>query len=131
MAPKTTNYLAGDVEITGTVIFEHELHCEAKIDGTIHSPGLLIVAREGVIRGDIHAGAVSVFGQVRGNITVRERCELHASARLEGDLKAPRLIIEEGATFMGNSQVIPHGQALPAPPRERENFPGPPQRKAP
>lgn len=130
MAPKSTNYLANDVEITGSVIFEHELHCEAKIDGTIHSPGLLIVAREGVIRGDIHAGAVSIFGHVRGNITVLERCELHATARLEGDLKAPRLIIEEGATFLGNSQVIPQGQALPQPQKERENLPAPPQRKA-
>jgi cytoskeletal protein CcmA (bactofilin family) len=44
---------------------------------------------------------------VHGNITVDERCELKARAVLQGDLKAARLVIEEGATFVGKSEVTP------------------------
>ena len=51
--------------------------------------------------------AVTVHGTVNGNITVTERCELKASSQLNGDLKAMRIIIEEGATFIGKSEVTP------------------------
>ena len=46
-----------------------------------------------------------MFGKVQGNITVAERCELKAKCTLQGDLKAARLVIEEGATFIGKSEV--------------------------
>jgi cytoskeletal protein CcmA (bactofilin family) len=44
-----------------------------------------------------------VYGKVYGNITA-ERCELKSKCSLQGDLKAARLIVEEGATFIGSSQ---------------------------
>ena len=48
-----------------------------------------------------------VKGKVHGHITVHQRCELHARSQLIGDLKAARLVIEEGATFVGKSEVTP------------------------
>jgi cytoskeletal protein CcmA (bactofilin family) len=51
---------------------------------------------------------VIVKGKVHGNITVQERCELHSRSQLIGDLKAARLVIEEGATFVGKSEVTPN-----------------------
>jgi len=42
---------------------------------------------------------------VHGNITVAERCELKSKCTLQGDLKAARLVIEDGATFIGKSEV--------------------------
>ena len=44
---------------------------------------------------------------MNGNITVQERCELHANAQLIGDLKALRLSLEDGATFLGRLEVNP------------------------
>ena len=57
------------------------------------------------IRGEIKTKSITVFGKVQGNITVTERCELKSKCTLQGDLKAARLIIEEGATFIGKSEV--------------------------
>ncbi|MEI9895826.1 MAG: polymer-forming cytoskeletal protein [Chthoniobacter sp.] len=48
-----------------------------------------------------------MLGKVHGNITVEERCELKGRAVLQGDLKAARLVIEDGATFVGKSEVTP------------------------
>ncbi len=42
---------------------------------------------------------------MHGNITVAERCELKSKCTLQGDLKAARLVIEDGATFIGKSEV--------------------------
>ena len=51
---------------------------------------------------------------MQGNITVAERCELKSRCTLQGDLKAARLVIEEGATFIGKSEVTSGGASKPA-----------------
>ena len=62
-----------------------------------------------------------MHGKVQGNITVEERCELKGRAQLIGDLKAARLVIEEGATFVGKSEVSPRGSVkTPEAPRTPE-----------
>ena len=63
------------------------------------------LTRNADIRGEIKTKSITVFGKVQGNITVSERCELKSKCTLQGDLKAARLVIEEGATFVGKSEV--------------------------
>jgi len=64
------------------------------------------------VHGEVKAKSVIVMGKVQGNITVAERCELRSRSALIGDLHASRLIIEEGATFVGKSEVTPNKNAL-------------------
>jgi cytoskeletal protein CcmA (bactofilin family) len=66
---------------------------------------VLTIGENADIRGEIKTKSITVFGKVQGNITVAERCELKAKCTLQGDLKAARLVIEEGATFIGKSEV--------------------------
>ena len=101
------NILANDVEITGTLKFENELIFDGKLDGEIVSGGVLTLGKNAQVKGEIKTKAVTVHGTVNGNITVTERCELKASSQLNGDLKAMRIVIEEGATFIGKSEVTP------------------------
>jgi cytoskeletal protein CcmA (bactofilin family) len=108
----TKNVLARDVEIKGAVRFQGELVCDGKIEGEVNSPGKLTLGENAEVRGEIHVGSVSLYGKVFGNITVTERCDLKSNAQLIGDLKAPRLSIEEGATFAGKSEVTPHKAAF-------------------
>jgi cytoskeletal protein CcmA (bactofilin family) len=110
--------LSSDVEIKGSIKFQKELLIDGKVEGEIHSDGVLTIGENADIRGEIKTKSITVFGKVHGNISVAERCELKAKCMLQGDLKAARLIIEEGATFIGKSEVtsgtIP---AKPAPAR--------------
>lgn len=102
-----SNFLSSDVEITGSLSFTEPMIFEGKMSGDIVTTGSLTVAEKGSVVGNIQAVAISIRGKVTGNVTVTERCELHANAALLGDLKSPRLMIAEGATFVGNSEVIP------------------------
>jgi cytoskeletal protein CcmA (bactofilin family) len=105
------NVLASDVEIKGTIKFENELIIDGKVEGEILSDGSLVIGKNAEVRGEIKTKSVTVHGTVFGNITVGEKAELKASSQLTGDLKATRIIIEEGAAFIGKSEVTPNKSA--------------------
>ncbi len=111
----TKNTLSSDVEIKGSIKFSNDLTIDGKVEGEILSPGVLIVGENAEVRGEIKTKSVTVHGKVQGNITVEERCELKGRAQLIGDLKAARLVIEEGATFVGKSEVTPNRVAMKQP----------------
>ena len=113
--PNSKNVLASDVEIKGSIKFQNDLTIDGKVEGEIISPGMLTVGENAEIRGEIKTKGVTVFGKVHGNITVEERCELKSHAVLNGDLKAARLVIEDGATFVGKSEVTPNLIAMKTP----------------
>jgi cytoskeletal protein CcmA (bactofilin family) len=113
--PPIKNILSKDVEIKGNVRFIDELLVDGRIDGEISSEGSLTIGENADIHGEIKTKSVIIFGRVQGNITVAERCELKARSYLVGDLKAKRLIIEEGATFVGSSEVNSNPAPKPAP----------------
>ena len=113
--PSSKNLLSSDVEIKGSLKFQNDLTIDGKIEGEISSPGILTVGENAEIRGEIKTKSVTVFGKVHGNITVEERCELKSHAVLQGDLKASRLVIEDGATFVGKSEVTPNRIAMKQP----------------
>ena len=99
------NVLSSDVEIKGSIKFSHDLIIDGRIEGEVSSDGALTVGENALIKGEIKTRAVTLFGKVEGNITVVERCELKSAAVLVGDVTAGTLAIEEGATFLGRSQV--------------------------
>jgi len=113
--PGSKNLLSADVEIKGSIKFQADLTIDGKVEGEIASPGNLTVGENAEIRGEIKTKSVTVHGKVHGNITVEERCELKSRAALHGDLKAARLVIEEGATFVGKSEVTPNRIAMKQP----------------
>jgi cytoskeletal protein CcmA (bactofilin family) len=106
--PPNKNNLSKDVEIKGSLKFENEFVFDGHLQGQISSvDGILTVGENANVGGELQSKIVIVKGKVHGNITVQERCELHSHSQLIGDLKATRLVIEEGATFVGKSEVTP------------------------
>jgi cytoskeletal protein CcmA (bactofilin family) len=114
--------LSSDVEIKGTIKFQKELLIDGRVEGEINSEGVLTIGENADIRGEIKTKSITVFGKVQGNITVSERCELKSKCTLQGDLKAARLIIEEGATFIGKSEVTSGTSVSSGNPSSRPEF---------
>src|SRR6266576_1431285 len=79
--------LSSDVEIKGSIKFQKELLIDGKVEGEINSDGVLTIGENADIRGEVKTKSITVYGKV------------------QGDLKAARLVIEEGATFIGKSEV--------------------------
>ena len=105
--------LSRGVSIKGSVKFLNELLIDGEVKGTIDSTGTLTIGEHARIRGEIRTKSVKVRGTVEGNIFVTERCELQAGCTLRGDIEAPRLVVNENATFLSSAKVGT-GKSLPA-----------------
>lgn len=111
------NVLGPDVEIKGNLKFSGELTFEGKLDGEIQTDGVLSLGDTAVINGNINAQSVVVRGKITGNISAKEKIEIKARAELFGDIRATKLVIEEGVTYVGKTEVNPNKVAPTAPPR--------------
>jgi len=114
-APET-NLLSRGVSVKGSVKFLNELLIDGDVEGPIESTGTLTIGEHACIRGEIRTKSVKVRGTVEGNIFVTESCELQANCTLRGDIEAPRLVINENVTFLGNAKVgkVGTGKSHPA-----------------
>ncbi|HWY30733.1 MAG TPA: polymer-forming cytoskeletal protein [Candidatus Acidoferrum sp.] len=109
------NVLNSDVEIKGHLKFAGELTFEGKLDGEINTDGTLTLGDSAVITGNISAQTVVVRGKVNGNISAKEKVEIKAKAEVFGDIRATKLAIEEGVTFVGKTEVNPNKVAPTVP----------------
>jgi cytoskeletal protein CcmA (bactofilin family) len=114
------NTLTSEVEIKGNLKFAGELLFEGKLDGEIQSDGVLTLGDSAVINGNISVQSVVVRGKVTGNISAKEKIEIKARAEIFGDIRATKLIVEEGVTYVGKTEVNPNKVAPAAPPRHAE-----------
>ena len=99
--------------IKGEIIAQEPLTIAGRVDGTIEAQGHMVTIQPGAhVAADIAAASVVVGGHVRGSIDAERRIELHAGAEVNGDLKAPRAAVEDGAFLNGKVHVA--GIAVPA-----------------
>ena len=123
------NVLNSDVEIKGNVKFAGELAFDGKLDGEIHGDGVLSLGEGAIINGNINAQSVTVRGKVTGNITAKEKVDIKARAELFGDIRAAKLVMEEGVTYVGKTEVNPNKVSPTAPrPAEAPKAPEPAKR---
>lgn len=102
-----TTILGPDASFKGELSFEKGMRLHGKFDGVITSPGKLHITREAHMSGEVEAGAITVEGDVHGNLSAGDRIELKQTARYEGDLRASRLVVDEGAVLVGHVTVGP------------------------
>ena len=109
------NTLNSDVEVKGSLKFAGELTFDGKLDGDIHSDGSLNLGDNAVVKGNINVSTVVVRGKINGNVVAREKIDIKSKTELFGDIRAPKLVIEEGVTFVGKTEVNPN-KVAPTPP---------------
>jgi len=125
------NVLNSDVEVKGTLKFSGELTFDGRLDGDINTDGVLNLGDNASIKGTIDAGSVIVRGKITGNLIAKDKVELKAKTELFGDIRASKLVIEEGVTYVGKTEVNPNKVAPTAPPANRGESPKIPSAKAP
>jgi len=99
--------IADDVEINGSIKCTGGVKLGGKVNGDLTCTGDVLVEKTASIKGNVIVNSVVVLGQVKGNITARERIELKGAARVAGDIKGKRLVVEDGVSLTGKTEITP------------------------
>ena len=94
--------IGSSIMIDGEISGDEDLVIQGTVKGKISSKESLIVEGSGVVEADIETQNVEIGGQVTGNIVATDKVELKSDCRVVGDIKAPRVLIADGASFKGN-----------------------------
>ncbi|HOC42331.1 MAG TPA: polymer-forming cytoskeletal protein [Thermoanaerobaculales bacterium] len=105
------------ITIRGDVTGDEDLTIQGRIEGTVmlkqHN---VSIGPEGKVDASIHGRAVTVEGEVKGDLHGEEQVVLKRTARVQGNIQAPRVTVEDGARFRGG---IDMGEPAMAPGGER------------
>ena len=93
------------IAIRGNISGEEDLLIEGRVEGSVSLSGHLVVAPGAVVEADIEVDSVDVHGQVDGDIVATTAITLHESARVGGNLRAPRVVLSDGAQFKGSVEM--------------------------
>ncbi len=97
--------LSEGVKFEGKLSSNGNLRIDGEFDGELIINGNLTLGDKSKAKGLIHANNVTCGGEVAGTVEASEKLVLESSAKVEGDISAKILIINEGASFKGKSNM--------------------------
>jgi len=97
----TLSIISSGTTVSGDVTTGGVLKVEGQVDGSVREARQVMLAKEGAIRGDVHASEVVVGGVIDGNVTAHERLELQSTAVVNGDITTKSIVVMEGARING------------------------------
>src|SRR3954454_9577671 len=103
--------IGSSIVIDGEISGDEDLVIQGTVKGKISLKESLIVEGSGVVEADIETQNVEVAGRVTGNIVASDKVELRSDCRVVGDIRAPRILIADGASFKGNVDMDVAGRA--------------------
>ena len=96
------------IKIKGNVKGDENLVIEGTVDGTVELSGHdLTIGPSGHVKANLTAKTVKIEGQITGDVTGSEKVILCKSGKVEGNIVAPRVTLEDGAKFKGSIDMDP------------------------
>lgn len=100
--------------IDGDISGSEDLRVEGRVLGSVRlERNRVVVGEQGRVEARVEARVVTVEGSVQGDLIGGEQVVVKATGRVDGNIKAPRVGLEEGAQFRGNIDMGGHKQAPP------------------
>lgn len=112
--------VAAGMRVIGELITDGVVKVEGTVEGTIRAEREVLIAKGGLVEGDIHTHEAVVGGKVVGSIFARERIEVQQGSVVQGDIATKRLTVQEGGEVngtirMGDADLV-SSSATSAPP---------------
>jgi cytoskeletal protein CcmA (bactofilin family) len=115
MAEQAHTIIGPDTHIKGDMTFDSTARLLGSFEGRIAAKGEFQIADSAICKAAVEAGKITIDGQLEGNITARDRVELSSKARVKGDLIATKLVVADGASFVGHVTVGPEASKAAKP----------------
>ncbi len=125
--PGEATLVALGTRIEGRLVADNDVEIHGEIHGTVEGKGQVLVVDGCKVEATLHARFVVVAGQVVGDVSADDKIELRASAALRGNITAPRVVIQDGASFEGQVFMQKPETKKPAAPAAAESAPPTPE----
>lgn len=103
-----TAVIGRSIQINGDLRGDEDLRIEGDVSGTVElRNSALTIGKEGKVKAGVYAKSIAVDGETNGDLYATERVSVHVNARVQGNIIAPRVSIEEGAHFKGSIEMDP------------------------
>ena len=106
--PKAQNstVIAKGMTVRGTLRGKGSVQVEGIVEGEISLQGPVTIAGSGTMKGPVNADTIRVAGRAAGPLDAREHLHLTASGDVEGDVKTPSLIVDDGGCLNGRTVMV-------------------------
>ena len=113
------------VKIVGQIYSKEELFVDGDLEGTLEAlEHRLTIGPNGTVHAAVKAREVVVLGSIQGNVEAADKIEIRKDAKLVGDIRTARIVIEDGAYFKGSIDIV-KGDALKNAPKPQVSQPAP------
>jgi cytoskeletal protein CcmA (bactofilin family) len=112
------------MKITGDCDTNGAVRVEGTVQGNIRAGKAVVVGKDGLVEGDISTQDAVISGRVKGSLKADSRLEVQAASRVEGEISAGRMQVEEGAVLNGTVKIGKGVAETAAPPAKPGREPG-------
>ena len=103
---EATTIIGSDTIISGTIRAQGTVVIDGRVEGDICTDGLLMIGEGAIVVGNIYAGSVACRGLIVGDVVASEEVELLDSASLNGTVRAPIFLVDDGALLTDNVEAV-------------------------
>ncbi|MFK7915002.1 MAG: polymer-forming cytoskeletal protein [Pseudomonadales bacterium] len=108
--------IGSSIRIKGDISGSENLVINGQVEGSVHlQDNDLVIGQSGQIKANLTASEVEINGEVMGDITGVEKVTVSSAGRVQGNIVAPRVTLEDGAKFKGSIDMDPSSVATQAP----------------
>jgi cytoskeletal protein CcmA (bactofilin family) len=95
------------VRIVGQIFSNEDLYVDGEVEGTVEAmEHKLTIGPNGTVKATVKAREVVALGSIAGNVEATDKIEIRKDAKLVGDIKTSRIVIEDGAYFKGSIDIV-------------------------
>ena len=105
MHDNSQTVIGKSVTIKGEIQGSEPLVIEGTVEGKVQIDTSVMIRDSGLVKADLDAGTLNVAGGVIGNISVKEKVEIVNGGYVVGDIRAPRVVINDGASVKGHIEM--------------------------
>ncbi|MDQ6760124.1 MAG: polymer-forming cytoskeletal protein [Acidobacteriota bacterium] len=120
-----TAMIGKSVTIKGQIFSREDLTVDGEVEGSIElQEHRLTIGPHGKIHAGVKAREIVVLGSINGNVEASDKIDIRKDAKLVGDIKTARIVIEDGAYFKGSIDIT-KSEAKPVPPQQAPKITAP------
>jgi len=117
-SPRGVAVLGKSVMVKGQIISREDLTIDGEVEGTVElQENRLTVGPNGRVSASVKAREIVVLGTIHGNVEATEKIDIRKEAKLVGDIKTQRIVIEDGAYFKGSIDITKPDVVKPPAPK--------------